>query len=66
MVSVLKRVKEIESLVQYGQYLVIHALRQTGKTTLIKALVEYYNAEGSYYSLYCSLESVQVFTEPKE
>jgi len=42
---------------------VIHAPRQTGKTTLIKALVNYYNAEGNYYALYCSLESVQVFTE---
>ena len=66
MLSVLKRVKEIESLVEYGQYFVIHAPRQTGKTTLIKELVNFYNAEGNYYALYCSLESVQVFTEPKE
>ena len=63
MLPVLKRIKEIESLVEYGQYFVIHAPRQTGKTTLIKALVNYYNAEGNYYALYCSLESVQVFTE---
>ncbi len=66
MVPVLKRVKEIESLVEYGQYFVIHAPRQTGKTTLIKELVNFYNAEGNYYALYCSLESVQIFTEPKE
>jgi hypothetical protein len=66
MVPVLKRVKEIENLVEYGQYFVIHAPRQTGKTTLIKELVNFYNAEGNYYALYCSLESVQVFTEPKE
>ena len=63
MLPVIKRIKEIESLVEYGQYFVIHAPRQTGKTTLIKALVNYYNAEGNYYALYCSLESVQVFTE---
>ncbi|MCX6252917.1 MAG: AAA-like domain-containing protein [Bacteroidia bacterium] len=66
MLPVLKRIKEIESLVEHGQYFVIHAPRQTGKTTLIKALVNFYNAEGNYYALYCSLESVQVFTEPKE
>ena len=66
MVPVLKRVKEIENLVEYGQYFVIHAPRQTGKTTLIKELVNFYNAEGNYYALYCSLESVQVFIEPRE
>ncbi len=63
MLPVLKRIKEIESLVEHGHYFVIHAPRQTGKTTIIKALVNYYNAEGNYYALYCSLESVQVFTE---
>ena len=65
MVPVLKRVKEIAGLVGYGQYFVIHAPRQTGKTTLIKALVDYYNTEGSYHALYCSLEAVQVFIEPE-
>ena len=66
MVPVLKKIKEIERLVEYGQYFVIHAPRQTGKTTLIKELVNFYNAQGNYYALYCSLESVQVFTDPKE
>ncbi len=65
MVPVLKRIKEIDRLVRQGHYFVIHAPRQTGKTTLIKALVNHYNAEGHYYALYCSLESVQVFTEPE-
>ncbi len=62
MLPVLKRVKEIENLVEYGQYFVVHAPRQTGKTTLVKELVNFYNAGGNYYALYCSLESVQVFT----
>ena len=66
MVPVLNRYKEIYRLIEQGHYFVIHAARQTGKTTLIKALVNYYNEEGSYYALYCSLESVQVFTEPKD
>ena len=65
MVPVLKRIKEIDRLVRQGHYFVIHAPRQTGKTTLIKALVNHYNSEGIYYALYCSLESVQVFTEPE-
>ena len=66
MVPVLNRYKAVYRLVEQGHYFVIHAARQTGKTTLIKSLVNYYNAEGSYYALYCSLESVQVFTDPKE
>ncbi len=65
MVPVLNRYKEVYNLIDQGQYFVIHAARQTGKTTLIKALVNYYNAEGNYYALYCSLESVQVFTDPE-
>jgi hypothetical protein len=66
MVPVLNKYKQINTLVEQGHYYVIHAARQTGKTTLIKALVNHYNAEGNYYALYCSLESVQVFTEAKE
>ena len=66
MVPVLDRYKEIYGIVEQGHYFVIHAARQTGKTTLIKALVNYYNAAGDYYALYCSLESVEVFGEPKE
>jgi len=66
MVPVLNRYKRVYHLIEQGHYFVIHAARQTGKTTLIKALVNYYNAEGNYYALYCSLESVQVFTDPKD
>jgi len=65
MVPVLNKYKVVYNLVEQGHYFVIHAARQTGKITLIKALVKYYNAEGSYYALYCSLESVQVFAEPE-
>ena len=66
MVPVLNRHKEVYPIVDQGHYFVIHAARQTGKTTLIKSLVNYYNAEGNYYAVYCSLESVQVFTDPKD
>jgi hypothetical protein len=45
---------------------VIHAARQTGKTTLLKSLVSQLNQEGEYYALYCSLEAVQGISEPKE
>lgn len=60
------RCQQIFDLFQREQYFVIHAARQTGKTTLLKALAEELNAEGKYHALYCSLESVQSFTDPKD
>jgi len=58
--------KELANLIERGDYFVIHAARQSGKTTLLKELVRIINAEQKYYALYCSLESVQAFTEPEK
>jgi len=66
MLPALQRNPEIKSLIDKKQYFVIHAARQTGKTTLLKSLVNHLNREGNYYALYCSLESVQGITDPKE
>ena len=66
LLPALERNKQVQSLIESKQYFVIHAARQTGKTTLLKSLVEEYNNEGNYFALYCSLESVQSFSEPKE
>ncbi len=40
-------------------FFVIHAPRQSGKTTLLNTLEQRLNAAGQYHALYCSLESVQ-------
>jgi hypothetical protein len=40
-------------LIDQEQYFVIHAARQTGKTTLLMELAQDINAAGSYYALYC-------------
>jgi len=66
MVPVKDRIPGIMSLIDREQYFVIHAARQTGKTTLIKSLTNQINAEGKYYALYCSLETVEAFTEPEK
>ncbi len=66
IVPILERNLEIMSLIHREQYFIIHAARQTGKTTLISEYVDYINKNKDYYALYCSLESVQVFTDPKE
>jgi hypothetical protein len=50
---------ELTDLVDSGHYFVIHAARQSGKTTLLQELVRQINARGEHYALYCSLETVQ-------
>ena len=57
---------ELVELINGEQYFVIHAARQTGKTTLLLNLRDKINAEGKYYALYCSLENVQSFPNPEQ
>lgn len=65
MVPVNDMIEEVMPLIHYKQFFVIHAARQTGKTTLLKELIKKINSEEEYYALYCSLESVHVFVEPE-
>ena len=44
-------------LIEDQQYFLIHAPRQTGKTTFLHALAQRLNREGDYVSVVCSLES---------
>jgi hypothetical protein len=55
---------ELMNLIDGRYYFVIHAARQSGKTTLLWGLVDAINAKGDYYALYCSLETIQELTEP--
>ncbi|MDR1023436.1 MAG: hypothetical protein LBL94_09240, partial [Prevotellaceae bacterium] len=59
MVEASTRLKGVEQLVDMKQYFVIHAARQSGKTTYLQDLTDRLNALGKYYTLYCSLESLQ-------
>ncbi|MDR2594956.1 MAG: ATP-binding protein [Fibromonadaceae bacterium] len=54
--------EELMDLIDSKQYFVIHASRQSGKTTLLWELTDKINAEGKYYALYCSLECLQGIT----
>jgi hypothetical protein len=65
MVEASTRLQGVEQLVDQEQYFVIHAARQSGKTTYIQDLMRRLNAGGKYYALYCSLESVQNIVEPE-
>ncbi len=56
---------KLMDLINDEQYFVIHAARQSGKTTLLKQLTRDINAAGEYYAVYCNLEVVQVLTDPE-
>jgi hypothetical protein len=62
----LARLPEVARLLDEKQYFVIHAARQSGKTTLLNALEAEVNATGERAALYCSLESVQGLTDPRD
>ena len=59
-----ERLQEIVGLIAREQYFVIHAARQSGKTTLLLDLRNTLETAGRYRALYCSLESVQGVTDP--
>ena len=59
MLPALDRLPGIRELVADGNYFVIHAPRQTGKTTALKALAHEINEKGDMFAIYCSLETIQ-------
>ncbi|MGH3680521.1 MAG: hypothetical protein ACRDT2_09765, partial [Natronosporangium sp.] len=54
------RLPEARRLVERGEYFVLHAPRQTGKTTTLIALAHTLTAEGQYAALYASCEAGRV------
>jgi hypothetical protein len=66
MIDAASRLKGVEQLIDMGQNFIIHAAWQSGKTTYLQNLANRLNADGEYYALYCSLESVLNLTNPKE
>jgi hypothetical protein len=51
--------EEILSLIDQEKYFVLHAPRQTGKTSSLLALMDYINQEGKYACLYMNVEAGQ-------
>jgi hypothetical protein len=64
MVDPLERLKGIQVLIDQGQYFVIHAPRQTGKTTFGLALMDKLNAEGHYSMLVSSIQPAAQGRDP--
>jgi len=59
MIDSSERLSGVRRLIEMKQYFVIHAPRQSGKTTYLYELVKKINEEGKYYALYCSVETGQ-------
>ena len=52
-------VDEVLRLIDQERYFVLHAPRQTGKTTSLLALMKHLNEEGRYRALYANIEAAQ-------
>jgi hypothetical protein len=63
MIPAERRLPEALGLVEQGAYFVVHAPRQTGKTTALRALAGHLTAGGRYAALHFSCEEARVFPE---
>ena len=52
-------IQDVAQLILQKKYFVLHAPRQTGKTTLLLALRDYINASGNFYCVYANVEAGQ-------
>lgn len=61
MIDPLERINidEIEELIADERYFLLHAPRQTGKTTALLALMHHLNKEGQYRACYANIEGAQ-------
>jgi hypothetical protein len=65
MIEASTRLQGVEQLIDGEKYFVIHAARQSGKTTYLQDLTKRLNAGGKYYALYYSLEKAQNIVAPE-
>ena len=66
MIPPLERLPDVAMLIDREQSFVIHAARQSGKTTALMALVRDINAKGEKRAVYFTLESAQRFPDPNQ
>jgi hypothetical protein len=55
--------EDVLSLIEQKKYFVLHAPRQTGKTSFLRSLMAYINKEGTYTCLHINVESAQAARE---
>lgn len=57
---------EILMLIDQKKYFVLHAPRQTGKTSCLLALADFLNTQGKFHCLYMNVEAGQAAGEDVE
>ena len=57
---------DILDLIRQERYFVLHAPRQTGKTSCMLALRDYLNKEGRYLAVYANVEGGQASRNDKD
>ncbi len=60
-IAPISRLKGVMELVENKKYFILHAPRQTGKTTTIISYMKLINQEGKYIALYVNIEDAQAF-----
>jgi hypothetical protein len=66
MLPSLPRQEGVEAMIEGKKYFILHAPRQSGKTTFLEALTHKINSEAKYYALTCSLMGVRNKTEENQ
>lgn len=65
MLPAQERCQGLLGLIEHKQYFVIHAARQSGKTTLLFEVEQQLKNSGEYYVMYCSLEVADKISDPE-
>ena len=55
--------EQVQGLIQQQKYFILHAPRQTGKTSSILALADFLNQQGDYEAVYANIEAAQAARE---
>ncbi|WP_323379098.1 ATP-binding protein [Pyxidicoccus xibeiensis] len=63
MLPALRRLPEVQRLIEQKGYFVVHAPRQAGKTTALRSLAQELNASGKYVAALVSMEVGAAFPE---
>ncbi|MDR2200468.1 MAG: hypothetical protein LBR53_13660 [Deltaproteobacteria bacterium] len=66
MLPAVPRLQGVRDLIKSGLFFVIHALRQSGKTTSVKAYADHLNEEGGCHAMYHSLETIRGVADVSE
>ena len=54
------KLDDVLSLIEQKKYFILHAPRQTGKTSSLLTLRDKLNAEGKYFAVYINVEAAQI------